>query len=138
MGAPVLYGFPNGSSFINELLTGMTVPVSTSTNVCPTSVSEIVDTVTSFGYDSITGCSMNFNRQQLIDFCCTGAPGTCLDNSVIQTIQSSPFIDKSNGHPFFLNFTDGYVITSIFLFESSSLILLIFCSFSLSLLFCSL
>jgi hypothetical protein len=107
MGAPVLYGYPNGTSFISELVTGMTVPVSTSTNVCPTSVSEILDTATSFGYDSITGCSMNFNRQQLINFCCTGAPGTCLDNSVIQTIQSSPFIDKSNGHPFFLNFTEG-------------------------------
>ena len=107
MGFPVLYGFANGTKLIKELTTGLTVPTSTSSNVCPEDYSSVTTTSTSFGYDSITGCSMNLNRQQLINFCCTGAPGTCLDNSVIQNIQNSPFVSSTNGRPYFLNFTNG-------------------------------
>jgi hypothetical protein len=112
MGKPVLYGFLNGTNVISELISGLTVPVAGSSNVCPTNPSQILKTTTSFGYDSITGCLMNLNRQQLINFCCSGAPGSCLDNSDSSVTGSTPF-STSSGHPFFLNFTQGLVSLSL-------------------------
>jgi hypothetical protein len=123
MGKPVLYGFLNGSSVINELISGLTVPVAGSSNVCPTNPSQTAKTTTSFGYDSITGCSMNFNRQELINFCCSGAPGSCLDNSDSSVTGFTPF-SASSGHPFFLNFTQGLVFYLLLSYFFSPLLLL--------------
>ncbi len=106
LGKPVLYGFANSTKTIDELISGLTAPISTASNVCPTSTSTIVKNPTAFGYDSVTGCTMHLTRQQLIDFCCTGAPGTCLDNSVYSVKEQSPYT-SSTGRPYFLNFTQG-------------------------------
>jgi hypothetical protein len=108
MGAPVVYGFPNDSATIKELVSGLTIPISPKSGSCPTNLAAVESTSTSFGYDSITGCSIHLNRQQFINFCCTGAPGSCLDNTANTMSGDSPYV-AANGLAYFFNFTQGYI-----------------------------
>lgn len=108
MGLPVLFGVTNATSgAVNELVSGMTLPVATSSGTCPTSFDDIVNNALSFGYDSIAGCLVSLSRQELKDFCCTGASGSCLDNAQSTELNASPYINEATGRPFFLNVTDG-------------------------------
>eukprot|EP00981_Chlorochromonas_danica_P014722 scaffold8708_cov179-Ochromonas_danica.AAC.3 len=85
MGRPVLFGNKNlSANVINELVEGFMLP------------------------GPVLGCSLTFNRQQLKNFCCTGASGSCLDNADTSTLQTSPYV-SNGGLPFFLNVSTGYI-----------------------------
>ncbi len=91
---------------VNELVSGMTLPT-TNNQLCPQSFVDTQKSTVNFGYDSISGCLMSLSRQQLKDFCCSGASGSCMDNAQNQILYDSPFVDKSTGRPYFLNVTEG-------------------------------
>lgn len=110
MGFPVIFGYLNGD-VIDEVVTGLTIPSVPMDGRCPADATSLQTTPTAFGYDTITGCALSLTRDQLREFCCTGAPGSCLANSYVSTLASTtPFSDPTSGIPFFLNVsTDGYV-----------------------------
>lgn len=110
MGKPVLFGFQNGSgTSVQELVEGLTVPITTGVGLCPDGSEAVSTSATSFGYDTISGCRLVLNRQQLKDFCCTGASGSCMDNSLSSLLYDSAYINKANGIAYFLNITPGLV-----------------------------
>lgn len=104
IGLPVLYAYTNGS-VMAELKTGLTLPKSSS-GLCPTSSSSLESAATAFGYDTISGCTLQLTRQQLKDFCCTGAAATCLNNAFSTSLNISEYT-SSKGLPNFLNFSIG-------------------------------
>lgn len=105
LGMPVLFG-SLATTVVNERIEGLTLPQSAVS--CPTSLSGRSLTTSSFGYDTLSGCSVRFTRQELKDFCCKGASGSCLDNADDSFLQDSPYV-SSTGVPYFLNFTTGVI-----------------------------
>jgi len=103
---PVLFGLLNSTNVIEEVVNGLSIQGPIGASACPKSIYDLTTTFASFGYDTITGCTLHLTREQLKDFCCTGAPGSCLDGSATANIKNSPFV-SSSGLPFFLNFTSG-------------------------------
>jgi tectonic-1/3 len=106
LGLPVVYGYLSGT-VIDELVSGLSLPHATGKGICPTGSDNINTISTAFGYDTIAACSVALNRQQLIDFCCTGAPGTCSSSSTTSTFSNSEYVSTSSGLAYFLNFTQG-------------------------------
>jgi hypothetical protein len=105
---PVLFGALNATvDVVNQLETGMTLPAVGSSMACPNSFEDIVKIPLKFGYDSISGCLMHLSRQELKDFCCTGASGSCLDNSKTSQLRDSLYVNEATGRPYFLNITAG-------------------------------
>jgi hypothetical protein len=106
MGKPVLFAQFNGST-MKEFVDGLTIPTATTTGGCPTSFEEVVKTTTRFGFDSLSGCLLSLTRQQLKDFCCTGAAGSCVDNAQSSVLENSQFVQSSSGLAYFLNVSHG-------------------------------
>jgi hypothetical protein len=101
-GLPVLSGQRNGS-VIDQSKTGFSVPYSTSGS-CPTTSDTIQTLATAFGYDTLTGCTLRLTRDELRDFCCTGASGACLANSFVAQVSTpSNYVDSATGLAHFLN-----------------------------------
>lgn len=106
LGLPVVYGYLSGT-IIDELVTGLTTPVALGKGTCPSASDDINTVSTAFGYDTIAACSVALNRQQLKDFCCTGASGTCSSSSTTSTFGTSEYVSTTTGLAYFLNFTQG-------------------------------
>ena len=108
MGKPILFGFQNSSNnAVNEFVEGLTLPISTGYGICPDASEALLKSATTFGYDSISGCRLLLTRQELKDFCCAGAGGSCLDNALNSVLFDSQYVNKANGIAYFLNFTPG-------------------------------
>eukprot|EP00600_Ochromonadales_sp_CCMP1393_P013967 CAMPEP_0175006020 /NCGR_PEP_ID=MMETSP0005-20121125/5631_1 /TAXON_ID=420556 /ORGANISM="Ochromonas sp., Strain CCMP1393" /LENGTH=591 /DNA_ID=CAMNT_0016261319 /DNA_START=427 /DNA_END=2199 /DNA_ORIENTATION=+ len=119
MGKPVLYGSLSGT-VIESLVDGMTVPtallsydgsnpVDYGKSVCPQSTAVATDNAQSvkFGYDLLSGCTVQLTREELLHMCCAGAGAACSD--VAGVAYSSPYSDASTGIPYMLNFVQRYV-----------------------------
>lgn len=147
IGLPVLYGFYDSSvNAINELISGFMVPSSFAPYdannpevfgraICPqtSSSSSVGQAAVQFGYDLLSGCTVELSREELLDMCCVGS-GSCsgqwslyalsfrrmvdmhspmphhhyltLHAGVSGSTYSSPYSDSS-GMPYFLNFQTG-------------------------------
>lgn len=101
-GLPVLLGYRNGS-VIAETIEGFTVPYA-SKGSCPRNDDAVEQFVTAFGYDTLSGCTLTLKRDDLRDFCCTGASGACLAHSFVSQVAApSVYVDPATGLAHFLN-----------------------------------
>ncbi len=109
MGMPVLYGALSGTTVINELVDGMAVPAPSmqldvnfpdtfGQSLCPQAGETVGSRALAFGYDVTTGCTLQLNRQQLIDMCCMGS-SSCAAGVATGTTQYS----DASGMPYFLS-----------------------------------